>query len=151
MTKEQYMKEALIEAEKSIEKDEVPIGAIIVYEGKIIARAHNLRNTNKSTLAHAEILAIEEAAKVVGDWRLEECEMYVTLEPCIMCAGAILQSRMKKVYFGAKSAKFGAVGSIINIFKVENFNHKVEVESGILEKESAKLLKEFFGKIRAGE
>ena len=145
--KEYFMKEALLEASKSFEKDETPIGAVIVYNDEIIARAHNLRETNQDSTCHAEILAIKEACKKIGSWRLEECDIYVTLEPCVMCAGAIIQSRMKNCFYGAKNDRFGVHQGPINLFDV-NFNHKVNVEGGILEEECSKMISEFFKKLR---
>ena len=128
-----YMKDALIEAEKAYELNEVPIGAIIVREDKIIARAYNRRNTNKSVLAHAEIIAIEQATREVGDWRLEDCTMYITLEPCPMCAGAIVQARIPRVIIAASNPKAGCAGSIVNLLEEERFNHQVQVTRGVLE------------------
>lgn len=148
---EKFMKEALKEARKAFEKEEVPIGAVIVRNGKIIAKAHNLRETKKQACAHAEILAIEKACKKIGAWRLENCELYVTLEPCPMCAGAIINSRIKKIYIGAMDEKGGAVGSKINLLKDVKLNHSVEVETGILNEECSKILKDFFKKLRLGE
>lgn len=143
-----YMEEALKEAQKAYELDETPIGAIIVYQDKIIARACNRRNTDKNSLAHAEILAINEACKVIGDWRLEECCMYITLEPCPMCAGAIVQARVPRVVFGASSPKAGFGGSVLNILQLEELNHRCEVVRGIEEEESSQLLKDYFRKMR---
>jgi tRNA(adenine34) deaminase len=143
-----YMEEAIKEAEKAFALNEVPIGCIIVYKNQIIGRACNMRNTKKSTLAHAEILAIEEATKYIGDWRLEECHMYITLEPCPMCAGAIVQARIPKVILGAKNLKSGSAGSIINILDENKFNHQVELIEGVLEEKCSSLLKEFFRKLR---
>lgn len=145
---EMYMREALKEAEKSYEKDEVPVGAIIVKDGKIIARAHNLKESKKSAIHHAEILAIDKASKKIGAWRLSECEMYVTLEPCPMCAGAIIQSRLKKVYIGTMDYKTGACGSVFNMFEDYTFNHKVECETGILKEDCEKILQDFFKYLR---
>ena len=145
---EKYMKEALKEAKKAYEKLEVPVGAIIVKDGKIIARAHNLKETKSDTTKHAEIIAIQKASKKLNSWRLIDCEMYITLEPCSMCAGAIINSRIKKVYIGAMDEKTGAAGSVLNLFEDYNFNHKVEIEKGILEKECENILKEFFRKLR---
>ena len=145
---EKYMKEALKEAKKAYEKLEVPVGAIIVKDGKIIARAHNLKETKSDTTKHAEIIAIQKASKKLDSWRLIDCEMYITLEPCSMCAGAIINSRIKKVYIGAMDEKTGAAGSVLNLFEDYNFNHKVEIEKGILEKECENILKEFFRKLR---
>ena len=142
--KEYYMKQALKEAEKAYKKLEVPVGAIIVKDEKIIARAHNQKETKTDTTKHAEILAIQKASKKLESWRLIDCEMYVTLEPCSMCAGAIINSRIKKVYIGAKDEKTGAVGSVLNLFEDYTFNHKVESETGIMEKECQETLKKFF-------
>ena len=145
---EEYMKIALEEAKKAYKKKEVPIGAIIVKDGKIIAKAHNMREKKKQACAHAEILAIQKACKKLKAWRLEDCEMYVTLEPCPMCAGAIMNARIKKIYIGAMEPKFGSVGSKINLLEDVVFNHTVEVEKGICEAESAKLLQDFFKELR---
>ncbi len=142
------MKEALKEAKKAYEKLEVPVGAVIVKEGKIIARAHNLKETKYDTTKHAEILAIQKASKKLNSWRLIDCEMYVTLEPCSMCAGAIINSRIKKVYIAALDEKTGAAGSVLNLFEDFTFNHKVEVEKGIMQEECEKLLKDFFKMLR---
>ena len=144
---EKYMKEALKEAQKAYNKEEVPIGAIIVNNGKIISRGYNLKEEKKNTIKHAEIIAIEKASKMLSNWRLEDCEMYVTLEPCPMCAGAIINSRIKKIYIGALDEKTGACKSVLNLFDYP-FNHKVEVQYGILEKESEELLKKFFRELR---
>lgn len=141
------MREALGEAKKASEVGEVPIGAVIVKDGKIIARGHNLREKTQSVLAHAELIAIKKAEKKIGSWRLEDCTLYVTIEPCPMCAGAIIQSRIKRVVYGAKEPKFGAHRSIVSLFD-QPFNHHVEVESGVLEKESCELLKTFFRALR---
>lgn len=143
-----FMKEALIEAQKAYELDETPIGVVIVYEGNIIARACNRRNTDKNALAHAEILAIEEACKVIGDWRLEGCSIYITLEPCPMCAGAIVQARIPYVIYGASSPKAGFGGSILNILQMEELNHRCDVITGVEETNSAALLKAYFKKMR---
>ena len=145
---EKYMKEALKEAQKAYEKLEVPVGAIIVKDGKIVARAHNLKETKNDTTKHAEILAIEKASKKLGNWRLIECEMYVTLEPCPMCAGAIVNSRIKKVNIGAMDEKTGACGSKLNLLQDFNFDTKVDMESGILENECRELLQKFFVTLR---
>ena len=139
-----FMKQALKEAEKAYNKLEVPVGAVIVKDGKIIARAHNQKETKTDTTKHAEILAIQKASKKLKSWRLIDCEMYVTLEPCSMCAGAIINSRIKKVYIGAMDEKTGAVGSVLNLFEDYTFNHKVEVEKGIMQKECENILKQFF-------
>ncbi|MBO5925992.1 MAG: nucleoside deaminase [Clostridia bacterium] len=141
---EKFMKIALKEAEKAYEKGEVPIGAVIVLNGKVIAKAKNMRNENKKATSHAEILAIEKACKKLNDWRLEGCEMYVTLEPCPMCAGAIANARIKKLYFGAYERKSGAVLSNFRILFSSGLNHTVDVEGGLFEKESSALLKNFF-------
>ena len=146
--KERYMKRALKEAQKAYEKLEVPVGAIIVKDGKIIARAHNQKETKFDTTKHAEILAIQKASKKLNSWRLIDCEMYVTLEPCSMCAGALINSRIKKVYIGASDSKTGAVGSVFNLLEDYTFNHKVEYEKGVLQDECENILKEFFKKLR---
>lgn len=145
---EKFMKEALKEAKKAYEKLEIPVGAVIVKEGKIIARAHNQKETKLDTTKHAEILAIQKASKKLKSWRLLDCEMYVTLEPCSMCAGAIINSRIKKVYIGTMDEKTGAVGSKLNLFKDYTFNHRVEFETGVLQKESEQVLKDFFKELR---
>ena len=145
---EKFMKEALKEAQKAYKKLEVPVGAIIVKDGKIVARAHNLKETKNDTTKHAEILAIEKASKKLGNWRLIDCEMYVTLEPCPMCAGAIVNSRIKKVNIGAMDEKTGACGSKLNLLQDFNFDTKVDMESGILENECRELLQKFFVALR---
>ena len=145
---EKYMTEALAEAEKALAAGEVPIGAVMVRNGEIIARGHNLRNTDKNPLRHAEIDVIDAAAKIVGDWRLEECTMYITLEPCQMCAGAIVQARIPRVVIGCRNPKAGCAGSILNLLNVPAFNHQVELTEGILQEECSTLLKEFFRKLR---
>ena len=139
--KEKFMKKALQEAKKAYNKLEVPVGCIIVKNGEIIAKAHNLKETKYDTTKHAEILAIQKASKKLQSWRLIDCEMYVTLEPCPMCAGAIINSRIKKIYYGAKDEKTGAIGSVLNLLEDYKFNHKVEVESSILENECQAILK----------
>ena len=146
--KEKFMKEALKEAKKAYDKLEVPVGAVIVKNGKIIARAHNLKETKHDTTNHAEILAIQKASKKLQSWRLLDCEMYVTLEPCSMCAGALINSRIKKIYIGAQDEKTGAAGSVLNLFEDYTFNHKVEVEKGILKEDCENILKEFFKALR---
>ena len=146
--KEYYMKQALKEAEKAYKKLEVPVGAVIVKDGKIIARAHNQKETKTDTTKHAEILVIQKASRKLEEWRLIDCEMYVTLEPCSMCAGAIINSRIKKVYIGTMDEKTGAVGSVLNLFEDYTFNHKVEVEKGIMEKECQDIIKKFFIELR---
>lgn len=138
-----FMREALKEAEKAGRKGEVPVGAVIVCNGKIIARGHNLRETKKTALAHAELIAIEKACKKLGGWRLWLCELYVTLEPCPMCAGAIMNARIPKVYIGAPDPKAGAMGSVFDLFELP-VNHKPEVVKGILEELCGLKLREFF-------
>lgn len=145
---EKYMKAALKQAKKAYALDEVPIGCVIVQDGKIIARGYNRRNTDKNTLAHAEIAAIKKASKKTGDWRLEDCTMYVTLEPCQMCAGAIVQSRLKKVVIATMNPKAGCAGSILNLLQIEAFNHQVEIEKGVLEEECSQMLSTFFKELR---
>ena len=146
--KEYYMKLALKEAKKAYKKLEVPVGAVIVKDGKIISRAHNQKETKTDTTKHAEILAIQKASKKLKSWRLIDCEMYVTLEPCTMCAGAIINSRIKKIHIGAMDEKTGAVGSVLNLFEDYTFNHKVEYEIGILKEECENILKTFFKELR---
>lgn len=148
MNEEILMKKALVEAKKALNKLEAPIGAIIVKDGKIIARGHNLRETKQDSTLHAEMIAIRKACKKLGSWRLDGCDIYVTLEPCPMCAGAIIQSRIKNVYFGAYDPKAGSAGSIINILQNASFNHACNVTGGILENECAGLLKNFFRELR---
>lgn len=145
---EKYMKEALKQAKKAYALGEVPIGCVIAHEGKIIGRGYNRRNTDKNTLAHAEITAINKASKVIGDWRLEECTLYVTLEPCQMCAGAIVQARIPEVVMGCMNPKAGCAGSILNILEMPQFNHQVKVTRGILEAECSQMLKTFFEELR---
>ena len=144
---EKYMKLALKEANKAYLKKETPIGAVIVYQDKVIARAHNLRETKQNTLAHAEALVIDKACKKLGSWRLEDCDLYVTLEPCVMCSGAIIQSRIKNVYYGAKNKRYGCHVSAVNLFDVE-FNHKVNIVGGILEEECSSIITNFFKELR---
>mgnify|MGYP000819099660 FL=1 len=149
MTKdEKYMKEAIKQAKKAAAAGDVPIGCVIVKDDKILARGYNKRNAKKTTLAHAELLAIEKASRKTGDWRLEECTMYITLEPCQMCAGAIVQARIPRVVVGAMNKKAGCAGSVLNLFQVEAFNHQVEFEKGILEKECSAILSDFFKDLR---
>ena len=143
-----YMKAALREAKKAYALDEVPIGCVIVYEGKIIARGYNRRNTDKLTLAHAELMAIKKASKKLGDWRLEGCTMYVTLEPCQMCAGAIVQARMDEVVIGCMNAKAGSAGSVINLLDMKAFNHQVKITQGVMEEECSTMLSDFFRELR---
>lgn len=145
---EEFMREAIMEAKKAEEIAEVPIGAIIVHNGEIIARGFNKRETLQRSDAHAELIAIAEANQNVGSWRLEECTLYVTLEPCPMCAGAIVQSRIPHVVYGASDPKAGCAGTLINLLDDSRFNHQSTVESGVLEEECASLLKEFFKKLR---
>ena len=142
------MKEALKQAKKAYDKLEVPVGAVIVKDGKIIARAYNQKEEKNDTTNHAEILAIKKASKKLGSWRLTDCDMYVTLEPCSMCAGALIQSRIRKVYIGASDEKTGACGSVLNLLEDYKFNHKVEVEKGVLQEECENVLKEFFKELR---
>lgn len=146
-----YMREAIRQAKKAYQNGDVPIGCVIVYEDKIIGRGYNRRNKDKTTLAHAEILAIKKASKVIGDWRLEECRMYVTLEPCQMCAGAILQARIPEVVIGCMNPKAGCAGSVINLLNMDGFNHRVDITKGVLEDECSSLMKEFFADLRAGK
>lgn len=143
-----YMKEAVRQAKKAYLLEETPIGCVIVYEGKIIGRGYNRRNTDKNPLAHAEITAIRKASRRLGDWRLEGCTMYVTLEPCQMCAGAIVQSRIDRVVVGCMNPKAGCTGSILNLLNVAEFNHQAELETGVLEEECGRLMKQFFKELR---
>ena len=145
---EKYMRAALRQAEKALLIGEVPIGCVIVREGKIIARGYNRRNTDKSTLAHAELTAIRRAAKKTGDWRLEDCVLYVTLEPCQMCSGAIVQARIPQAVIGCMNPKAGCAGSILNLLQMPEFNHQVLIERGILEAECSAILKRFFKDLR---
>ena len=145
---EKYMKEALKQAKKAYALGEVPIGCVIVHQGKIIGRGYNRRNTDKNTLAHAEITAIRKASKIIGDWRLEECTIYITLEPCQMCAGAIIQARIPEVVMGCMNPKAGCGGSLLNILEDARFNHQAVVTRGILEQECSELLKLFFSQLR---
>ena len=145
---EKYMREAIRQAEKAYKLDETPIGCVIVHNGKIIGRGYNRRNTDKSPLAHAEITAIRKASKKLGDWRLEECTLYVTLEPCQMCAGAIIQSRMTRVVVGCMNPKAGCAGSVLNLLDVKAFNHQAELTTGVLEEECSALMTGFFRELR---
>ena len=145
---EKYMREALKQAKKAYALGEVPIGCVIVHQGKIIGRGYNRRNTDKNTLAHAEITAINKASKKIGDWRLEECTLYVTLEPCQMCAGAIVQARIPQVVMGCMNPKAGCGGSILNLLDMPEFNHQVAVTRGVLEEECSAMLKTFFTELR---
>ncbi|MDE7250678.1 MAG: tRNA adenosine(34) deaminase TadA [Lachnospiraceae bacterium] len=146
--REKYMKEAMRQAQKAYALGEVPIGCVIVYEGKIIGRGYNRRNTDKNTLAHAEITAINKASKKIGDWRLEGCTLYVTLEPCQMCAGAIVQARIDEVVMGSMNPKAGCGGSILNILEMPEFNHQVRVVRGVMEEECSQMLTRFFKELR---
>lgn len=148
---EKYMKEAVKQAKKAYAIGEVPIGCVIVYEDKIIGRGYNRRITDKNTLSHAELNAIKKASKKLNDWRLDSCEMFVTLEPCQMCSGAIVQSRIKKVYIGSMNPKAGCAGSILNLLQVPQFNHQVEIETGILAETCSQMLKQFFRELREKE
>ncbi|MDD3239402.1 MAG: tRNA adenosine(34) deaminase TadA [Lachnospira sp.] len=143
-----YMKDAIRQAKKAAKLMEVPIGCVIVHDGKVIGRGYNRRNTDKTTLGHAEITAIKKASKALGDWRLEECTMYITLEPCQMCAGAIVQARIPKVVIGSMNPKAGCAGSVLNILQVPQFNHQVEIIKGVLEEECSTMLTAFFRELR---
>ena len=143
-----FMRAAMREAKKAATRKEVPIGCVIVQDHKIIARGYNRRNTDKNTLSHAELIAIKKASKKTGDWRLEDCTMYVTLEPCQMCAGAIVQSRMKKVVIASMNPKAGCAGSVLNLLQIAQFNHQVEIEHGVLEEECSTMLTDFFRSLR---
>lgn len=147
-TDEKYMKEAIRQAKKAYAIGEVPIGCVIVYEDKIIGRGYNRRTIDKNTLAHAELQAIRKASKKMDDWRLEGCTMYVTLEPCQMCSGAIVQSRMDRVVVGCMNPKAGCAGSILNLLNMQEFNHQVELTTGVLEEECSQLMKSFFRELR---
>ena len=146
---EKFMKEAIRQAKKAYLLEEVPIGCVIVHEGKIIARGYNRRNTDRNTLSHAELIAIRKAAKKLGDWRLEECTMYVTLEPCQMCAGAMMQARLTEAVIGCMNPKAGCAGSVLNILEMDGFNHKVQVTRGVLEEECSTMMSAFFAELRA--
>lgn len=143
-----FMRAAMREARKAEALEEVPIGCVIVQDHKIIARGYNRRNTDKNTLSHAELIAIKKASKKTGDWRLEDCTMYVTLEPCQMCAGAIVQSRMKRVVIASMNPKAGCAGSVLNLLQIARFNHQVEIERGVLEEECSAMLTDFFRGLR---
>ena len=142
------MKEAIKEAKKAELIDEVPIGCVIVKDNKVIARGHNVRETKKTPLGHAEIIAIDKASKKLGVWRLQDCDIYITLEPCVMCAGAIIQSRIRHVYYGAKDPKGGAIESSINVLEAKNINHHPEITSGILEEECSNIISQYFKRRR---
>ena len=146
---EKYMKEALKQAKKAAAIEEVPIGCVIVYQDQIISRGYNRRNIQGSTLAHAELLAIQKASRKLGDWRLEECTMYVTLEPCPMCAGAVVQARIPKIVIGAMNPKAGCAGSILNLLEEKRFNHQVKIKRGVLAEDCRNLMKDFFRDLRA--
>lgn len=145
---ERFMREALRQARKAEKLDEVPIGCVLVKEGRIIARGYNRRNTDKNTLSHAELNVIRRASRKEGDWRLEECTMYITLEPCQMCAGAIVQARIPRVVIGSMNAKAGCAGSVLNLLQMEQFNHQVEITRGVLEEECSAMLSDFFRRLR---
>ena len=147
-TDEKFMKEAIKQAKKAYAINEVPIGCVIVQNGKIIARGYNRRNIDKNTLAHAELTAIRKASRKTGDWRLEDCTMYVTLEPCQMCAGAIVQSRMQRVVIACMNKKAGCAGSVLNLLQMQEFNHQVELTKGVLETECSEMLSQFFRELR---
>ena len=145
---ERYMRKAIAQAKRAAKLGEVPIGCVIVYEDRIIGRGYNRRKTDRNTLSHAELTAIRKASRVMGDWRLEGCTMYVTLEPCQMCAGAIVQARMDRVVIATMSPKSGCAGSILNLLDMREFNHQVEITSGILEEECSRILSDFFADLR---
>ena len=145
---EKFMREAIRQAKKAYALDEVPIGCVIVYEGKIIARGYNRRNTDKNTLSHAELSAIKKASRKLGDWRLEGCTMYITLEPCQMCAGAMVQARVTEAVIGSMNPKAGCAGSVLNILEMEGFNHQVNVRRGVMEEECSRMLSSFFRELR---
>ena len=147
-TDTRYMKEALRQAHKALALGEVPIGCVIVHEDKIIGRGYNRRNTDKSTLSHAEINAIKKAARVIGDWRLEDCTIYITLEPCPMCAGAIVQARIPRCVIGCMNPKAGCAGSVTDLLNMSGFNHQVSVTRGVMEAECSTMLKDFFKSLR---
>lgn len=147
-TDETFMRAALVQAKKAYSLEEVPIGCVIVQDDRIIARGYNRRNIDRNTLAHAELTAIRKASKRTGDWRLEDCTMYVTLEPCQMCAGAIVQSRMKRIVIATMNAKAGCAGSILNLLQMQEFNHQVEITRGVLEEECSSMLSQFFQELR---
>ncbi|MCR5544096.1 MAG: tRNA adenosine(34) deaminase TadA [Eubacterium sp.] len=145
---EKYMRQAIRLAKKAGDNGDVPIGCIIVYQGKVIGRGYNRRNKDKSPLAHAEIMAIKKASKIIGDWRLEKCRMYVTLEPCQMCSGAIVQARIPEIVIGCMNPKAGCAGSIINILDMPDFNHQVSITRGVCQQECSEMLKDFFKNLR---
>ena len=145
---ERFMKRALHQAERAAALGEVPIGCVIVHDGRVVGRGYNRRNTDRTTLAHAEITAIDRASRRLGDWRLEGCTMYVTLEPCQMCSGALVQSRIDRVVIGAMNPKAGCAGSILNLLQMDEFNHQVEITTGVLQEECSNILKDFFRDLR---
>lgn len=145
---EKYMREAIRQAKKAYALEEVPIGCVIVHEGKIIGRGYNRRTTDKNPLAHAELIAIKKASKKMNDWRLEDCTLYVTLEPCQMCSGAIVQARTTRVVVGCMNPKAGCAGSVLNLLDVQEFNHQVELTTGVLEEECSSMMKQFFRELR---
>jgi len=145
----EFMEEALLEAEKAYELDEVPIGAVVVKDGRIIGRGHNLRERDKDPTLHAEMIAIRQASAVLGGWRLMDCDLYVTIEPCPMCAGAIQQARIKRLVFGARDPKAGCAGSLYNLLEDPRFNHRVEVTEGIMEDQCSQIMKDYFKQKRS--
>ena len=145
---EHYMKEAIRQAKKAAALKEVPIGCVIVHDGKIIARGYNRRTVDKNVLAHAEIIAMRKACRIIGDWRLEDCTMYVTLEPCQMCAGALVQSRIDRVVIGSMNPKAGCAGSVLNLLQIAGFNHQVEIVQGVCREECSAMLSDFFKELR---
>ncbi|MFC2948797.1 tRNA adenosine(34) deaminase TadA [Virgibacillus sediminis] len=148
MYDEKYMEYAVAEAKKAAAIEEVPIGAVVIYQGEVVGRGYNVRETSQQTLSHAELIAIQEANKQIGSWRLEDCTLYVTLEPCPMCAGAIVQSRIKRVVYGAPDPKAGCAGTLMNLLQEERFNHQTEVTYGIMEETCGNLLRDFFRELR---
>ncbi|EUJ30938.1 tRNA-specific adenosine deaminase [Listeria floridensis FSL S10-1187] len=148
MEKEEFMRQAIREAEKARTLGEVPIGAVVVLDGKIIGRGHNLRETSQNAITHAEVLAIQDACKTMESWRLSGADLYVTLEPCPMCSGAILLSRINKVFYGASDPKAGTAGTLMNLLQDDRFNHTCEVEQGVLQEETSRLLTHFFRELR---
>ena len=146
--RERFMRQAITQAKKAEKLMEVPIGCVIVYEGKVVARGYNRRNTDKNTLSHAELNAIRKASKKLGDWRLEGCTMYITMEPCQMCAGAIVQSRITRAVIGSMNPKAGCAGSILNLLDMPEFNHQVELTTGVMEEECSQMMKSFFKELR---
>ena len=147
--KQLYMEEAFVEAHKAAALGEVPIGAVVVHQGEIIGRGHNLRETSQDATSHAEVIAIQAACDAIGSWRLEECQLFVTLEPCPMCSGAIILSRLEEVYYGATDPKAGAAGSLLNLLADERFNHQPYLEAGVLAPAASELLASFFRDLRA--